>query len=165
MYCKIRRKCQIAVLGNVYFVQAVLECSPIWAKRSGQGRSALAQLCRYRDAILALAVPSQARHLAVIEACPFRASAEIVSYAVESLSNVIGGDSEDEETEYSEAEAQDLGERFTEIFIKKRENIGLVLSLIEVVRMIFFFPYDQTDFCGPFFRTTSFRCAYTLFDC
>ncbi|XP_025419531.1 general vesicular transport factor p115 [Sipha flava] len=62
-----------------------------------------------------------------------RADAEIASYALETLKLIMNNEIYDEE-EIPDITAKDsnkLGERFTEIFIKKQENVGLVLDYLE----------------------------------
>ncbi|XP_076327390.1 general vesicular transport factor p115 isoform X1 [Tachypleus tridentatus] len=59
-----------------------------------------------------------------------RSDAEIVGYALDALSNVISGPQDDED--YIEGqEEQDLGTQFTEIYIKRTENVTLLLDLLE----------------------------------
>ncbi|VVC32510.1 Hypothetical protein CINCED_3A016697 [Cinara cedri] len=62
-----------------------------------------------------------------------RADAEIASYALDTLKLIMNNEIYDEE-EIPDITAKDshkLGERFTEIFIKKQENVGLVLDYLE----------------------------------
>ncbi|KAE9541043.1 hypothetical protein AGLY_004288 [Aphis glycines] len=62
-----------------------------------------------------------------------RADAEIASYALDTLRLIMHNEIYEEE-EIPDVTAKDshkLGERFTEIFIKKKENVGLVLDYLE----------------------------------
>jgi len=62
-----------------------------------------------------------------------RADAEIASYALDTLKHIMNNEIYDEE-EIPDITAKDsnkLGERFTEIFIKKQDNVGLVLDYLE----------------------------------
>ncbi|XP_076056699.1 general vesicular transport factor p115 isoform X2 [Oratosquilla oratoria] len=61
---------------------------------------------------------------------------EIVNYALETLANVTSSEvypeeSEEEEGAAPENQISDLGVQFTEIFIKRQENISLVLELLD----------------------------------
>uniref|UniRef100_A0A7M4EKT3 General vesicular transport factor p115 n=1 Tax=Crocodylus porosus TaxID=8502 RepID=A0A7M4EKT3_CROPO len=65
-----------------------------------------------------------------------RSDSEIIGYALDTLYNVISNDLEEEEQDDSEEEnsqkqVDDLGSRFTEVFIKQSENITLLLTLLE----------------------------------
>ncbi|XP_025207889.1 general vesicular transport factor p115 [Melanaphis sacchari] len=62
-----------------------------------------------------------------------RADAEIASYVLDTLRLIMHNEIYEEE-EIPDVTAKDshkLGERFTEIFIKKKENVGLVLDYLE----------------------------------
>ncbi|KAG8186280.1 hypothetical protein JTE90_004624 [Oedothorax gibbosus] len=56
---------------------------------------------------------------------------EILSYALESICNVINGPRDDESPDYVYGSGDDNGLQFTEIFIKRTENVALLLELIE----------------------------------
>ncbi|XP_013399199.1 general vesicular transport factor p115-like [Lingula anatina] len=58
-----------------------------------------------------------------------RSDAEIMGYALDTLYNVTSNEPTEEEDE--NATSEDLGGMFTEIFIKKPENVSLLLSLLE----------------------------------
>uniref|UniRef100_A0A7M4FVJ1 General vesicular transport factor p115 n=1 Tax=Crocodylus porosus TaxID=8502 RepID=A0A7M4FVJ1_CROPO len=61
-----------------------------------------------------------------------RSDSEIIGYALDTLYNVISNDLEEEEQEEnSQKQVDDLGSRFTEVFIKQSENITLLLTLLE----------------------------------
>ncbi|XP_055949873.1 general vesicular transport factor p115-like [Argiope bruennichi] len=60
-----------------------------------------------------------------------RSDNEILGYALEAICNVINGPRDDEGPEYVNGNRDDLGLQFTEIFIKKSENVSLLLELIE----------------------------------
>ncbi|CAG0879975.1 unnamed protein product [Cyprideis torosa] len=67
-----------------------------------------------------------------------RTDPEIVSYALDTLCNITSADPFDEELTTEEVPAESLrhlGENFTEMFIKRPENVALVLNLL-----------DETDF-------------------
>lgn len=57
---------------------------------------------------------------------------EIVSYVLDSLCSIISGPNEDpfESPAATEAETEDVGIQFTEIFAKKKENVALLLDLL-----------------------------------
>ncbi|KAI1887628.1 hypothetical protein AGOR_G00192270 [Albula goreensis] len=60
---------------------------------------------------------------------------EIIGYALDTLYNVVCNDEEEEQDESEEENSQkqtdDVGVRFTEIFIKEAENVTLILTLLE----------------------------------
>lgn len=56
---------------------------------------------------------------------------EICGYALDALSYVISGSDDDDDDAPDERESKDLGEQFTEIYIKKPENVTLLLDLME----------------------------------
>ncbi|XP_067121915.1 general vesicular transport factor p115 [Centruroides vittatus] len=58
-----------------------------------------------------------------------RSDAEIVGYALDAISNVISG--AQEEDIIPEKSDEDLGIQFTEIYIKKTENVTLLLELLD----------------------------------
>lgn len=58
-----------------------------------------------------------------------RADNEIMGYALEAISNVVNAPREDENQDFMPED--NLGLQFTEIFIKKPENVSLLLELIE----------------------------------
>lgn len=60
-----------------------------------------------------------------------RSDNEILGYALEAICNVINGPRDDESPDYVYGSGDDLGLQFTEIFIKKSENVTLLLELIE----------------------------------
>ncbi|GFQ88179.1 general vesicular transport factor p115 [Trichonephila clavata] len=60
-----------------------------------------------------------------------RSDNEILGYALEAICNVINGPRDDESPDYVYGSGDDLGLQFTEIFIKKSENVSLLLELIE----------------------------------
>ncbi|KAG2466050.1 USO1 factor, partial [Polypterus senegalus] len=61
-----------------------------------------------------------------------RSDSEIIGYALDTLYNVISNDGEEEEQEESSPkQPDDLGNQFTEIFIKNQDNVTLLLSLLE----------------------------------
>uniref|UniRef100_A0A2R5LEV0 Putative er-golgi vesicle-tethering protein n=1 Tax=Ornithodoros turicata TaxID=34597 RepID=A0A2R5LEV0_9ACAR len=61
-----------------------------------------------------------------------RSDSEISGYALDALSYVISGSDDDEEDDAcDEKQSKDLGEQFTEIYIKKPENVTLLLDLME----------------------------------
>ncbi|XP_077504759.1 general vesicular transport factor p115 isoform X1 [Amblyomma americanum] len=60
-----------------------------------------------------------------------RGDGEIIGYALDALSLVISGAEENEEDSQDENAGRELGEQFTEIYIKKPENVTLLLDLME----------------------------------
>uniref|UniRef100_A0A1E1XAS6 Putative er-golgi vesicle-tethering protein n=1 Tax=Amblyomma aureolatum TaxID=187763 RepID=A0A1E1XAS6_9ACAR len=60
-----------------------------------------------------------------------RGDGEIIGYALDALSLVISGAEENEEDTQDENTGRELGEQFTEIYIKKPENVTLLLDLME----------------------------------
>uniref|UniRef100_A0A131Z4U9 Er golgi vesicle tethering protein n=1 Tax=Rhipicephalus appendiculatus TaxID=34631 RepID=A0A131Z4U9_RHIAP len=60
-----------------------------------------------------------------------RGDGEIIGYALDALSYVISGAEENEEDSQDENTSRELGEQFTEIYIKKPENVTLLLDLME----------------------------------
>ncbi|GFY40243.1 general vesicular transport factor p115 [Trichonephila inaurata madagascariensis] len=60
-----------------------------------------------------------------------RSDNEILGYALEAICNVVNGPRDDESPDYVYGSGDDLGLQFTEIFIKKSENVSLLLELIE----------------------------------
>ncbi|GIX67470.1 general vesicular transport factor p115 [Caerostris darwini] len=60
-----------------------------------------------------------------------RTDNEILGYALEAICNVINGPRDDDNPDYTYGSGDDLGRQFTEIFIKKSENVTLLLDLIE----------------------------------
>lgn len=62
-----------------------------------------------------------------------RADSEIVSYALDTLCNVMSSEvfEEEEHPDVYQSSRTSLGEQFTEIFMKQPENIGLVLGFLE----------------------------------
>ncbi|KAH7983079.1 hypothetical protein HPB52_009116 [Rhipicephalus sanguineus] len=60
-----------------------------------------------------------------------RGDGEIIGYALDALSYVISGAEENEEDSQDENASRELGEQFTEIYIKKPENVTLLLDLME----------------------------------
>ncbi|XP_006010104.1 general vesicular transport factor p115 isoform X1 [Latimeria chalumnae] len=65
-----------------------------------------------------------------------RSDSEIIGYALDTLYNIISNDQEEEEQDDSEEEnsqkqVDDLGNHFTEIYIKEQENVTLLLSFLE----------------------------------
>ncbi|KAH3872422.1 general vesicular transport factor p115-like isoform X2 [Dreissena polymorpha] len=56
---------------------------------------------------------------------------EITGYALDALCNVMSNEPTDEDEEIPQPGGDDLGAQFTEIFIKKTDNVGLLLSLLE----------------------------------
>lgn len=59
-----------------------------------------------------------------------RTDNQIISYALEALCNIISQEQFDEEIDNPEVSAN-VGEQFTEMFIKSEENVALVLSFLE----------------------------------
>ncbi|XP_055683150.1 general vesicular transport factor p115 [Lutzomyia longipalpis] len=59
-----------------------------------------------------------------------RADCEIIGYALDTLCNIIAPGQFDEEMD-NPAVSVNVGEQFTEMFIKNPENVGLVLSYLE----------------------------------
>ncbi|XP_053393471.1 general vesicular transport factor p115-like isoform X2 [Mercenaria mercenaria] len=60
-----------------------------------------------------------------------RSDSEITGYALDALCNVMSNEPTDDEEEVHDYGPDDLGAQFTEIFIKKPDNVGLLLSLLE----------------------------------
>ncbi|XP_060071350.1 general vesicular transport factor p115-like [Ylistrum balloti] len=61
-----------------------------------------------------------------------RGDAEITGYALDALCNILSNEPlDDDEEEIQENVPDDLGNQFTEIFIKKTDNVPLLLSLLE----------------------------------
>ncbi|RWS29226.1 general vesicular transport factor p115-like isoform X1, partial [Leptotrombidium deliense] len=63
-----------------------------------------------------------------------RNDSEIISYVLDSLNSIITGPIEDpiDYTEGSPNEGnEDLGQQFTEIFVKRKENVSLLIDLLE----------------------------------
>ncbi|XP_069124785.1 general vesicular transport factor p115-like isoform X2 [Argopecten irradians] len=61
-----------------------------------------------------------------------RGDAEITGYALDALCNILSNEPlDDDEEEMQENVPDDLGNQFTEIFIKKTENVPTLLSLLE----------------------------------
>ncbi|KAK3922841.1 General vesicular transport factor p115 [Frankliniella fusca] len=62
-----------------------------------------------------------------------RADGEIVSYALDTLCNVMSSEvfEEEEHPDVYQSSKTSLGEQFTEIFMKQTDNIGLVLGFLE----------------------------------
>ncbi|KAB7500250.1 General vesicular transport factor, partial [Armadillidium nasatum] len=63
-----------------------------------------------------------------------RSDHEIVNYALETLVNITSDEmfiKDDDDENAGEQESTNIGEQFTEIFIKRVENIGLVMSLMD----------------------------------
>lgn len=60
-----------------------------------------------------------------------RADNEILGYALEAICNVISGSQDEEEYVAPDKTSEDLGLQFTEIFIKKADNVTLLLELME----------------------------------
>ncbi|GFU40406.1 general vesicular transport factor p115 [Trichonephila clavipes] len=60
-----------------------------------------------------------------------RSDNEILGYALEAICNVINGPRDDESPDYVYGSGDDLGLQFTEIFIKRSDNVSLLLELIE----------------------------------
>ncbi|XP_035216666.1 general vesicular transport factor p115-like isoform X2 [Stegodyphus dumicola] len=60
-----------------------------------------------------------------------RSDNEILGYALEAICNVVNGPRDDESADYVPGAEDNLGLQFTEIFIKKPENVTLLLELIE----------------------------------
>uniref|UniRef100_A0A6B2EB74 General vesicular transport factor p115 n=1 Tax=Phlebotomus kandelakii TaxID=1109342 RepID=A0A6B2EB74_9DIPT len=59
-----------------------------------------------------------------------RADCEIIGYALDTLCNIISPEQFEEEME-NPTVSVNVGEQFTEMFIKSQENVGLVLSYLE----------------------------------
>ncbi|XP_068088959.1 general vesicular transport factor p115 isoform X3 [Hyperolius riggenbachi] len=59
-----------------------------------------------------------------------RSDSEIIGYALDTLYNIVSNDTEEAE-ENQQAQNDDLGVQFTEMFIKQQENITLLLSVLE----------------------------------
>ncbi|XP_025090466.1 general vesicular transport factor p115-like [Pomacea canaliculata] len=59
-----------------------------------------------------------------------RSDVEITGYALDTLFNVMSNEPS-EEDEMTSKSSVDLGEQFTEIFIKKQENVTMLISLLE----------------------------------
>lgn len=53
---------------------------------------------------------------------------EIVTYVLDALNNIIGSESSSNESQHDET--PDVGVQFTEIFIKHKENVHLILDLL-----------------------------------
>ncbi|XP_068088969.1 general vesicular transport factor p115 isoform X4 [Hyperolius riggenbachi] len=63
-----------------------------------------------------------------------RSDSEIIGYALDTLYNIVSNDTEEaaeSEEENQQAQNDDLGVQFTEMFIKQQENITLLLSVLE----------------------------------
>lgn len=60
-----------------------------------------------------------------------RGDGEIIGYALDALSYVISGSEENDDESQYETASRELGEQFTEIYIKKPENVTLLLDLME----------------------------------
>ncbi|XP_060552490.1 general vesicular transport factor p115-like isoform X2 [Ruditapes philippinarum] len=60
-----------------------------------------------------------------------RSDSEITGYALDAFCNVMSNEPTDDEEEVQFQGPDDLGAQFTEIFIKKSDNVGLLLSLLE----------------------------------
>ncbi|KAL4240944.1 Vesicle-mediated ER to Golgi transport protein [Mactra antiquata] len=60
-----------------------------------------------------------------------RTDSEITGYALDALCNVMSNEPLDDEEEIPTPGNDELGAQFTEIFIKKSDNVGLLLSLLE----------------------------------
>ncbi|CAN7990686.1 unnamed protein product [Ixodes pacificus] len=60
-----------------------------------------------------------------------RGDGEIIGYALDALSYVISGSEDCEDDIPDEKKSQELGDQFTEIYIKKSENVTLLLDLME----------------------------------
>ncbi|XP_033738729.1 general vesicular transport factor p115-like isoform X2 [Pecten maximus] len=61
-----------------------------------------------------------------------RGDAEITGYALDALCNILSNEPlDDDEEEMQENVPDDLGNQFTEIFIKKTDNVPALLSLLE----------------------------------
>ncbi|XP_071973146.1 general vesicular transport factor p115 isoform X2 [Engystomops pustulosus] len=59
-----------------------------------------------------------------------RADSEIIGYALDTLYNILSNDAEEAE-ENPQAQTDDLGVQFTEMFIKQQENVTILLSILE----------------------------------
>ncbi|KAM4809280.1 general vesicular transport factor p115 isoform 4-T4 [Rhinophrynus dorsalis] len=59
-----------------------------------------------------------------------RSDSEIIGYALDTLYNILSNDTEDTE-ENQQVTPDDLGNHFTEMFIKQQENVTLLLSILE----------------------------------
>ncbi|XP_070186346.1 general vesicular transport factor p115-like isoform X2 [Littorina saxatilis] len=59
-----------------------------------------------------------------------RGDAEIIGYTLDTLHHIMSNEPS-EEDEMATPESVELGEQFTEIFIKQHENVGLLVSLLE----------------------------------
>ncbi|XP_028557551.2 general vesicular transport factor p115 isoform X3 [Podarcis muralis] len=98
-----------------------------------------------RDAVRALKSLSKKYRLEVgVQAMPHlihvlqtdRSDSEIIGYALDTLYNIISNDLEEEEQDDSEEEnsqkqTEDLGSKFTELFIKQQDNVTLLLTYLE----------------------------------
>ncbi|XP_052780559.1 general vesicular transport factor p115-like [Mya arenaria] len=60
-----------------------------------------------------------------------RSDSEITGYALDALCNVMSNEPMDDDDDDHQVGPDDLGAQFTEIFIKKADNVGLLLSLLE----------------------------------
>ncbi|KAM4809277.1 general vesicular transport factor p115 isoform 1-T1 [Rhinophrynus dorsalis] len=63
-----------------------------------------------------------------------RSDSEIIGYALDTLYNILSNDTEDtaeSEEENQQVTPDDLGNHFTEMFIKQQENVTLLLSILE----------------------------------
>ncbi|KAG8593321.1 hypothetical protein GDO81_000794 [Engystomops pustulosus] len=63
-----------------------------------------------------------------------RADSEIIGYALDTLYNILSNDAEEaaeSEEENPQAQTDDLGVQFTEMFIKQQENVTILLSILE----------------------------------
>ena len=60
-----------------------------------------------------------------------RADGETVSFALDTLCNIMSSEHFEEEEHLSQSSQTNLGEQFTEIFIKQPDNVGLVLGFLE----------------------------------
>ncbi|XP_028557552.2 general vesicular transport factor p115 isoform X4 [Podarcis muralis] len=94
-----------------------------------------------RDAVRALKSLSKKYRLEVgVQAMPHlihvlqtdRSDSEIIGYALDTLYNIISNDLEEEEQEEnSQKQTEDLGSKFTELFIKQQDNVTLLLTYLE----------------------------------
>ncbi|GJQ79959.1 putative protein transporter [Trypoxylus dichotomus] len=60
-----------------------------------------------------------------------RTDCEIISYSLDTLCNITSKEVFEEENEYSTQENVNVGEQFTEMFLKNTENVTLVLGFLE----------------------------------
>lgn len=60
-----------------------------------------------------------------------RSDCEFISYALDTLSNIIYGSNDEDGESFTSKESENIGIQFTEIYLKQTENVKLLLDILE----------------------------------